>query len=210
MTIGGGYIGMYGSGFAPAISGTIIDVRVKSLSGTWVSLIGPTGASGSGSGSGSQVIIPGADGYDGFIDDSFYLLGAAGIIDTGRWIDVPYNSANFTASGTMVWDVQSGDQAIYKYFIFKKMMFLAWKINASSITGTLSDQLRLKVPNGAIIAASTVWPTAYFQSAWIQGWAEAVAGETFIRIQREGLGGTNFALSTNSTYAQGMMILETQ
>lgn len=53
MSIGSGYFGMYGSGFAAA--GDIIDVRVKSVSGQWISLIGPAGTDG----------IDGIDGIDG-------------------------------------------------------------------------------------------------------------------------------------------------
>lgn len=64
----------------------------------------------------------------------------------GDFIDISYDAANFTASGTMVWSVSAGDQESYLYYLEGRSAIVAFNINTSSISGTLSSQLWLILP----------------------------------------------------------------
>jgi len=73
----------------------------------------------------------------------------------GRWTDVPYNAANFTASGAMIWTVDPGDQVGFAYMWIDNTVFVRFTINGTIVAGTPSTTLIIALPNGFVAAVNS-------------------------------------------------------
>lgn len=129
----------------------------------------------------------------------------------GEWTAVAHDAANFTASGSMTWTVEAADQVSFGYMIIGKTMFVRFTLNGTSVGGTVSTELRIRIPAGGVAAAAGGSPTigairSFDNGTDTVGFCGVVAGATYIRCWRGGF--TNWALSTNNTSVQGTAMFE--
>ncbi|HYE78035.1 MAG TPA: hypothetical protein VEI97_08620 [bacterium] len=126
----------------------------------------------------------------------------------GAWIDVPYDSDNFTASaGT--WAVSpSSDQITYRYTLVGKTMTVAFVI-ANTDVSVLCSELRIAIPGG-FTAAHRMDTTCNIVNAGGTtegGQAYVAASGTTINIAR--WGGASFsATALNNTNVTGQITFE--
>jgi hypothetical protein len=127
----------------------------------------------------------------------------------GAWTTPAFNAADFTATGSMTWTVAAGDVITYAYFIAGKIMFLIFSIGTTTVGGTLSYGLTIKVPGGKTIAKSTqIMIQANNNGAVAAGYAVLSAAGTTFSIAL--LAGGNWAASTNNTDVHGSFVFEIQ
>lgn len=73
-----------------------------------------------------------------------------------QFFNVPFAAANFGATGSMTWTVDSGDVVTFTYAIFGSMMWIWLRLATTTVGGTVAgQQLTIKLPNG-VLAAKTV------------------------------------------------------
>ncbi len=72
------------------------------------------------------------------------------VFNQGDWIDVPYSAGNFTANGSLVWTVDSGDQLVFKYWLKDKALIINLGIANSTLSGVASNELIVAIPGGFI------------------------------------------------------------
>lgn len=121
---------------------------------------------------------------------------------SAQWRAVPYDSANFAGSDSMVWTVEEADQVTFKYMINDRTMTVALILNATSVSGPASQYLRIRIPaghTGGSMTASLMRlrkdsgaPFSEIASAYTFG------GNDWISIMRPDHG--NQQLSSNATY----------
>jgi hypothetical protein len=125
----------------------------------------------------------------------------------GEWIDIPYNAANFTASGAMTWTVTSGGQYSFKYALVGKIVVLYFDIGASTVGGTPGTQLILKLP----IGCNNVSQLGQY---WLQNPTGAISMFSIIdagrlALYRDATLGALWTLGTNNVRVAGTMIYPT-
>jgi len=130
----------------------------------------------------------------------------------GEWINVSYDSANFTAS-TGTWTVDSGDQVIYRYALVGKVMFLMLRI-ANTDVSTTGAILRVKIPGGFTqgtgqdldyagnVRAVDAGGTPVF------GIARIAAGDDKVELYTSPGGGTWTATSGDNTTVEAIIIID--
>lgn len=93
-----------------------------------------------------------------FLTSALILAGlmATASEASAQWRTVPYDSANFTASGSMTWTVEDADQQTFKYMINDRTMTVAVVLNNTSVSGTASQYLYIKIPAGHLAGSSMV------------------------------------------------------
>lgn len=74
----------------------------------------------------------------------------------GHWIPVPFNAADYTASGGMNWNVTAVQVTTNHYTLIGNTLIWSVFINAASLSGTVSNQLILAVPTGFIFGLQFV------------------------------------------------------
>jgi hypothetical protein len=92
-------------------------------------------------------------------DDGVYEHGRT--VPMGEWIVAPFDPANFTAYGAMNWIVSSGDQAQFVYTLIGKTMVMSFTIGPTTLTGTPSTLLYIKIPGGYLGAYSLLTMATY-------------------------------------------------
>ncbi len=86
-------------------------------------------------------------------------------VPMGEWIDVPYDAADFSAKSPMIWTVQAADVINFLYMVIGKTLFVNMYVDFTSVGGTLTNKLYLKIPGG-YSAAHTL---QYFGTAYDNG-----------------------------------------
>jgi hypothetical protein len=82
------------------------------------------------------------------------------LTDIGEWTDVAYLAANFTASGTMVWGVDSADQEYLRYCVIGNVLFYRGAFPTTDVTAPVGTELRIRLPrNPATGARYVLGPT---------------------------------------------------
>lgn len=142
-------------------------------------------------------VAPGATGTLS-LSDGLFEFGRS--FKMGTWQSVPYNSGNFTASGSMTWTVTSGQVTAFTYTVIGKTLWVNLGISTSSVGGTPDKQLFVAVPGGFTVTAQTVVQCRLYDNGTFQpegiAFSAAADGNIHIRI---GQGVSNFSLSTNNT-----------
>jgi hypothetical protein len=140
--------------------------------------------------------------------DSLYLKGLA----VGEWTVVPYSAGNFSGGGGVLWGVDSGDVANYKYTIAGKVMTVDFYIAGSTISGSPGTQLLLKIPAGKTAKARTTVPVHVYNAVVESlGTAQVLPSGTNIMLYKGGLlGGTNWAAEVNGAAVAGQISFEIQ
>lgn len=67
---------------------------------------------------------------------------------SAQWRSVPYDASNFTAQGSMVWTVEESDQNTFRYMVNDRTMTVAVILRTTTVSGTPSQWLRIKIPGG--------------------------------------------------------------
>lgn len=125
--------------------------------------------------------------------------------------DVPFDAANFTASGTMAWGLTSPDQISYRWIVINgNIMVLVWDLETTSVTAPLSTDLRLKLP-GAYLAAAAGVPGTHIYidngAATVIGYTRiSTAGQNYIQMRKSDT--SNWTASVNNTTTIGTAVLE--
>lgn len=68
--------------------------------------------------------------------------------EQGAYITQPFNSADFTANGSMTWTVDSGDVEEFSYYLRGDQLSVNFRIANTTVGGTLSNVLQIKAPGG--------------------------------------------------------------
>ncbi len=130
----------------------------------------------------------------------------------GEWIDVTYNSANFTASsGT--WTVDNADQILYRYTLIGQTMILAWELDTTTVSGGQA-QLRIAIPGGFVAAKSVTQGGLIYSdngAAFVSGGnIFTSAGSGFVAMEPGALGAGTWSAATNTTQVRGVFTFEIQ
>ena len=122
----------------------------------------------------------------------------------GAVVDVPTDAAAFSGSGAMTWTVEARDQAV-SYAIVNNMMLLNVRIDNSSVGGTPTQFLRMRLPAGFIVARSASGPCLLYDNAAtaVLGQMRALVGSTLVEFIR--FDGGVFTASTNNTSVVGQL-----
>lgn len=125
------------------------------------------------------------------------------------WTTPAYSAGNFSAGGSMTWTVDSSDIGAYKYAILGKLMVVIFKFYSTSVAGTPSLDLILKIP--AAKTASGTNNSVIFISdngSFGTGMVEINPGETIIHFYKTAI--TNWTASTNNTSVLGQIVFDIQ
>ncbi len=115
----------------------------------------------------------------------------------GAPISVAYASGNFTASGSMTWTVDAGDQKVYSYLLEGCRLIILVTIENATVGGTPSTDLDVAVPGGFTITANTFQPVNITDNnVDLLGSASALASGTVIRVRVSPAG--NWTSTTNA------------
>ena len=119
-----------------------------------------------------------------------------------QWRSVAYDSANFTAQGAMTWTVDQADQQTFKYMVNDRSMTVAVVLNQTTVAGTASQFLYIKIPAGYRAGSSMINP-AFLRTDLGLPFVDVVYAQTFQNDDRIWLFRPSTAvhqLSTNGTY----------
>lgn len=128
-----------------------------------------------------------------------------------EFVTPTFAAGDFTASGSMTWTVAEADVVTYAYCIAGKRMRVIFTLNTTSVGGTPSNTLKIKVPGGYTVAKTANTPCwIYDNSASVRaiGNAQTSASGTTIDITKGDL--SNFTASSDLTYVWGEIEFEVQ
>ncbi len=134
-------------------------------------------------------------------------LKAAGV-NLGGWTTPSFSASDFTASGSMVWTVEAGDVQTYAYIILGKTMFVSLRIATTTVSGTPSADLYVKIPNSKVSTKNILTAVGVFvdNSVRTAGYMYVTASGTKIGLQR--FDANNWSASTNNTSIYGQIFFE--
>jgi len=92
--------------------------------------------------------IVGVNGRIELIYDGTSSRWRAQCIDPGAPIDVTFNAADYTGSGSMTWTVASGDVEMFRYQQMGRRLRIEMMLFTTTVGGTVSTTLQAKVPGG--------------------------------------------------------------
>jgi len=70
----------------------------------------------------------------------------------GHWIDVPFNAANFSGQGGLVWTVTGAQVTLNRYTLVGKTLVWTLRVENSTLSGTMTTALSLQVPSPYTLA----------------------------------------------------------
>lgn len=127
----------------------------------------------------------------------------------GPWAVVPFNAVDYTATAPMTWTVDQADVNSYAYSIRGKTIVLAVNVYNSSVGGTPSLELQVKLPLGLIVKRKVNGYCLIGENGSLEiGGAFVEAGNTSLRIRK--VPNTNFSLSTNGTLVFASLTFEVE
>lgn len=119
-----------------------------------------------------------------------------------QWRSVPFDSGNFSAESPMTWTVEEADQQTFKYVVNDRTMSVAVILNQTTVGGTASQRLHIKIPGGYKAGSAMISP-AFLRKDSGSPFVEVVYALTFpdsdkIELFRPST--SVHQLSTNATY----------
>jgi len=122
--------------------------------------------------------------------------------------DEPFDAAKFTAAASMTWTVAAGDVTTYRYMITGKLMTVWFDIGTSTIGGTPSNALYIRIPASKTAGSKDIYGSCGIADNGIfeTGHLGIIAGDTRITVYRGVLG--NFTASTDNTRVFGHITFE--
>jgi hypothetical protein len=138
----------------------------------------------------------------GWTDNNYIHLS---LHDPGRpWVRPAFDAAVYDAAGATTWTAASADVESYEYSLIERTMTVSFRIVTSSVSDSLSTELRINIPGGKVASR----PMA--NAVWIDdngteeiGLAVVETGDTYIRINR--MAGGAFTTATNTTAVKGQI-----
>ncbi len=128
----------------------------------------------------------------------------------GDVIQTTYSSGNFSASGSMVWSVDSGDQVTYTYCLVGKLLQVFLQIDSTTIGGTPSIALQIVIPGGFVAAWGQYVPCHVIDNGTgAIGIAQVVATGTTIYVYRSPAS-PNWSATTNDCSLRVAMTIAVQ
>lgn len=122
-------------------------------------------------------------------------------VPLGEWIDVPYNSSHYTASGGMTWTVDAADLITFSYMLWGKTMFVAGIWDSTTVAAPLSTTLQVLIPGGYVAAKRMQnGVIAFDNGVGVAAYNRVQAGGTVIEIGRADA--ANWAAAVNNTFAR--------
>jgi hypothetical protein len=131
-----------------------------------------------------------------------------------RWTSIPFLATNFTGLTTMIWTVVAGDVETLGYVRNGSTVILAFTINTTTVAGTPTNRLRIKLPAELVPARTIRQPCQLFDNsstgvagvAIVTAVGSGSANVPYLLIGRVDNG--NFTASSRNTYALGQIIFE--
>lgn len=137
-----------------------------------------------------------APGATGEIKTSAGLYERSRTTAIGGWINAPYAAGNFTASGSMVWTVGSGDVSVSRYQLTGDGLYWFFIFDTTSVSGTPSTDLIVTIPGGFTAVSSDQVPAILYENATFSiGKAFSLGTTVVIRH----LDNSNWSAATNAT-----------
>lgn len=126
----------------------------------------------------------------------------------GDWAAVPYAATDFTGSGTMLWTVEAADAQVRRFTVIGHTLHYNLALAATSVGGTVSNELRVALPAGFTIAALSNQLCLRNDAGTgnLVGLATCVAGDRFVRCQLPT--GANWTAAINSTSIYATLTIE--
>lgn len=76
-----------------------------------------------------------------------------------QFSDVAFAAANFGATGSMTWTVDSGDVVTFRYAVWGNLLFIWLNLQTTTVGGTVAgQQLTVKIPGGFTAKKTTGVP----------------------------------------------------
>ena len=154
-----------------------------------------------------------ANGETPLTDAAAFRLKQGFSADTylgGAWTTPAFDAGNFTGNDSMTWTVASGDVATYAYYINGKSMKVQFFLDNTTVGGTPSTQLLLKIP-ASKTATKRMFGSIVFTDnggTWTNNWCDVVASGTNIRLFANPQGAANWSESTDQTSIYGEIEFE--
>lgn len=129
--------------------------------------------------------------------------------EQGAWITQPFNAGDFTASGLMTWTVDSGDVTTFRYILRNKTLAFTFYLLNTTVGGTASNVLRIKIPGGFTNVFRKLDQTMHGTdgaTGEITGFIDIAPAATTISVAKNDV--SNWTLSTNATNVYGTAVLE--
>lgn len=134
-------------------------------------------------------------------------LTVTGDAEIGQaWTTPAFNAGDFTASESMTWTVEEGDVLSFAYNILGKVMICAFRLATTTVGGTLSDALLIKIPAGKTATKIMENHLSRLVDNNVKTEGFCYTNGTNICIARSDQ--ANFAASTNLTTVIGQITFE--
>lgn len=130
--------------------------------------------------------------------------------DPGAAISIPFNAANFGATGGMAWTVDLADVTTFSYVLEGKKLTLWLRTRNTTIVAPVAgNNLTLKLPNGMLAAMETVqlWFAAPGGLASEQVLVSTIVGSNLVTILRDA---ANWVAGVNNTDVGGVLTIMVQ
>ncbi len=141
------------------------------------------------------------------IDGALTVSSATTVGQT--WTTPSFDAANFTGTGSMTWTLAAGDVTTYAYTITGKTMQLSFYLVTTTVGGTLSTGLGIKIP-ASKTSTKRMQNTVRYWDNLVEGvgTAEVTAGGTVVYIYKNTYSSANWTASTDQTYIMGQITFE--
>lgn len=128
----------------------------------------------------------------------------------GDFTTPTFAAGDFTANASMTWTLQAGDVSTYEYTVIGHTMIVIFDLVTTTVAGTPSTQLIIKLPGGFTAAKNSWAPTIYTDNGVgpTIGFCTISAATTSILCFTATSG--NWAAATNATNVRGQIALEIQ
>lgn len=132
---------------------------------------------------------------------STYFADMSGANLTFPWSGISFNSANFTASGSMTWTVESGDQGQNAYTVVGSTVHWTLGFFNTTVGGTASNELRVTLPGGFTAAGTSTNGTcaAADNSTLRYGMWQVLSGNAYVSLYRDITAANWDVTGTNTT-----------
>jgi hypothetical protein len=133
--------------------------------------------------------------------------------EQGAFITPTFAAGVYTASGSMTWTVDSGDELTHAYYLKGRSLLVAFDLNATTVGGTLSTELRIALPNGYTVSKRVWGNLARYSDS---GGAATSIGilfdnaTAFVSCFKDATQATNWTAATNTTVVEGTFQVEIQ
>ena len=128
------------------------------------------------------------------------------------WSSVPYDPANFSATGSMKWHVPETANVRYK-MLDTNTMVVSFSLQATTVSGVPDLELRLKIPNGrnANSESTTMmlldnWNGVDFSQQAVGVVSVSRPGQDYLELRK--INHSKWSPSVGKTYVFGQIVLE--